>query len=44
MNKPIGRMWPVGFFAFRLAGLEKWQDIRYFAVYTGLPYDYRSDL
>lgn len=44
MEKPIGRMWSVGFFAFGLAGLEKWQDIRYFAVLTSLPYDNISDL
>lgn len=44
MDKPIGRMWAVGFFAFKLAGLEKWQDIRYFAVFTGLLYDILSDL
>ena len=44
MNKPIGRMWSVGFFDFGQAGLEKWQDICYFAVLIGLPYDNISDL
>ena len=37
-------MWSVGFFYFGRTGLEKWQDIRYFAVFTGLPYDNISDL
>ena len=44
MDKPIGRMWSVGFFDFGRTGLEKWQDIRYFAVLTSLPYDNISDL
>ena len=37
-------MWSVGFFDFGQAGLEKWQDIRYFAVFIGLLYDNISDL
>ena len=37
-------MWSVGFFDFGQVGLEKWQDICYFAVLIGLLYDNISDL